>query len=294
MTTRSLPLFSFVPAALLLLVPDAWAAEPEAPAAAASAPVAAQPAVPVAAPTAAASPAPATTEAQPAPTAAVSGETVAESPYGNGAAPAAAQTPAPSPPPSQPNDKGPATLINPAANYAIGALGGLGVNYTRMVGKDAASVCLEAGVIIDHALSLGGGGCGIVTRASAEAYGPEPHDANDRLNFGYGGAIVKYHFFSREVANLSVGALLGAGGVSIATYEGPGWPDEDDDDYHHKRTEAVFVFEPQVGGYVNLTRWLRAGVTAGYRVVSGVDTQGLDESDFRGPSIGGQMQAGWF
>jgi len=52
--------------------------------------------------------------------------------------------------------------------------------------------------------------------------------------------------------------------------------------------------EPQVGAHVNITRWLRLGAVAGYRVVSGMDTKGLSDSDLAGPTVGGQIQAGWF
>jgi hypothetical protein len=112
------------------------------------------------------------------------------------------------------------------------------------------------------------------------------------MHFGYGGAIVRYHFFSQEMTNVSVGALLGAGGLVIATWDGEGrdW----DADYSHKRSDAVFVFEPQVGGHMNVTRWLRVGISAGYRLVSGVNTEGLSSGDLAGPTLGGTVMGGWF
>jgi hypothetical protein len=153
-------------------------------------------------------------------------------------------------------------------------------------------MCGEGAVLIDHMLSLGGGGCGLVTEFDAEQYGPEPHDPNDRLQFGYGGAIVRYHFFSRQMVNVSVGGLIGAGGLVIATWDGDG--NDWESDYSHKRGDGVFVFEPQVGGHANLTRWLRLGISAGYRFVSGVDTQGLSSWDIGGPKVVGHIHLGWF
>jgi hypothetical protein len=215
--------------------------------------------------------------------------TVADSPYGNGSP---AQTSATPPPTPQHVDEGPDTLLDASTDYAIGGMGGLSVFYTRIAHLNAVAVCGEGAIIIDHALTLGGGGCGIPREIKAEQYGTGPHDPNDRLQFGYGGAVARYHFFSRKVVNLGVGALLGAGAIEIGTWDGSGenWQQ----DYTHKRTDAVFVFEPQIGGYANITRWLRVGATAGYRIVGGVDTKGLSNGSVGGPLIGGQIQAGWF
>jgi len=188
-------------------------------------------------------------------------------------------------------DDGPPTLLGKAGDYAFGGFGGVGVQYTRFAGKNAVQVCGEGAVIIDHALTLGGGGCGITTNPNAEQYGPTPHDPNDRLMFGYGGAIIRYHLFSRSLINLGVGALIGAGGLTIGT-----WNNNSDgtDRYTRVRSEAVFVFEPQVGGYTNVTRWLRVGITGGYRIVSGVSMPGLSSGDVSSPVIGGVVQGGWF
>lgn len=261
-------------------------AEPSEAAAAPSPRDAAAPASPAATP-----PAPAT--AQPAAPAAPSTLTVAESPYGNGTRPAqpAAAQPVPSPP-SDDTDDAPATLLDSSADYALGGFGGFGVFYTRFANKNAVELCGEGGIIIDHALTLGGGGCGVARELKAEQYGPAPHDPDDRLSFGFGGAIARYHFLSRKVVNVGLGALIGAGALQIGTWDGTG--EDWEKDYEHKRSDAVFVFEPQVGAYANITRWLRVGATASYRVVGGVNTKGLSNRSVRGPTLGGQIQGGWF
>jgi len=217
--------------------------------------------------------------------------TVADSPYGNTSTP---QEPSPpsEPPPTEDADDVPATLFDSHSDYAIGGFGGFGPAYTRFAGRNAALMCGEGAVLIDHALSLGGGGCGLVTEFDAEQYGPEPHDPNDRLQFGYGGAIVRYHFFSRKMINVSVGALIGGGGLVIGTWDGSG--NDWESDYSHKRGDGVFVFEPQVGGHANLTRWLRLGASAGYRFVAGIDTQGLSSWEVGGPTLTGHIHLGWF
>jgi hypothetical protein len=177
-------------------------------------------------------------------------------------------------------------------DYAIGGFGGFGVMYTRFAGIGAPQVCLDGGVLIDHVLELGGGGCFVTTTVDAENYGPAPHYPDDRMQFGYGGAIVRYHLFSRSVVNLGIGALIGAGGLTIGTWDTS--TDNWSSNYKHMRSDAVFVFEPQVGAYSNITRWLRIGATVGYRIVAGVNTQGVSAGDLSAPTLGGVLQGGWF
>ncbi len=213
---------------------------------------------------------------------------VGVSPYGNGANDAPPASPPPAP---RPKDDAPATLFASGQDYAIGGFGGLGVMYTRFAGSDRPLVCGEGAVIIDHRFTLGGGGCGIAAMMDGSKYGN--HGTGDRMSFGYGGAIVRYHFFSRKALNVAVGGLIGAGGLEIASYKGTG-DTSDWNNYNGKHPDVVFVVEPQIGGYANLTRWLRVGAVGGFRFVSGVDTKGLKASDLMGPTLGGQIQGGWF
>jgi hypothetical protein len=229
---------------------------------------------------------------KPAPEPQASTTSVAVSPYGPSSSSTSQPPPqAQSPQPPKPYD-GPPTLWDSSADYAIGGFGGVGVMYTRIARENAVQVCGEGALIIDHKLTLGGGGCGITTMINAYKYGSGPHDPNDRMTFGYGGAIIRYHLFSHRIVNLGVGALIGAGGVGIGTWDGSG--NDWDNNYTHKRSEAVFVFEPQIGAFTNVTRWLRLGANVGYRIVSGVNTQGLSASDLSAPTIGGMIQGGWF
>jgi hypothetical protein len=115
------------------------------------------------------------------------------------------------------------------------------------------------------------------------------------LHFGYGGAIARYHFFSRRAVNVAVGALVGAGAVEVVTWNGQGDEADWSENYRTKSApDAAFVFEPQVGVYANIRRWLRVCALAGYRFASGVNTKGLSSSDLMGPTLGGQLQGGWF
>jgi hypothetical protein len=133
-------------------------------------------------------------------------------------------------------------------------------------------------------------GCGMPSRISARNYGNVIHEAGDRLEFGYGGVFAAYHFFPKELYNLSLSAMIGGGGVSVVNHTGY----DSDTDRREKSTDAVFVAEGRIAGYLNLTRWARAGAFAGYRVVRGVDTLNLSADDLSGPVAGGTVQFGWF
>ena len=234
----------------------------------------------------------ATRPSTPATEAQITGSSVAASPYGPAKSPGATAQSAKSRRASKKAYDGPPTLLEMTGDYAIGGFGGVGVMYTRFAGIGAPQVCLDGGVLLDHVLELGGGGCFVTTTVNAENYGPAPHYPDDRMQFGYGGAIVRYHLFSRRVVNLGIGALIGAGGLTIGT-----WDTSTDDwssNYKHMRSDAVFVFEPQVGAYSNFTRWLRIGATVGYRIVAGVNTQGVSAGDLSAPTLGGVIQGGWF
>ncbi|HMA91036.1 MAG TPA: hypothetical protein VKP30_00050 [Polyangiaceae bacterium] len=182
---------------------------------------------------------------------------------------------------------GPETLLG--SEYQVGGFGGIGVMYTRFAGKDTAAICGEGALLLNHVLSIGGGGCGMA-RAPRTINFDAGADPSYRTTFGYGGGIIRYHFYSYKYLSLAASALVGAGAITSGR-----WNDKTDEyeDPHHN-PDLVFVFEPQISGYLTITRWLRLGATAGYRFVSGVDTNGLEVSDLAAPSLGGQIQMGWF
>ena len=192
--------------------------------------------------------------------------------------------------PSQPDpstDRGvsdaPDVLLGPGDRVTFTGFGGFDARYSRMLGLNAGVVCVEGGVILNHALSLGIGGCGLASYVGAEDVAGLSR-ADGRMEFGYGGAAIRYHLMSKEVVNVSIGALLGAGTITF---------DEDtqgDDSY----TDNVFVFEPQLGVHLNVTRWMRVAATGGYRLVSGVETEGMDNGDLSNLAVGGNVQFGWF
>lgn len=231
--------------------------------------------------------------AAPAPVAAASQE--AAPPKVSFTEPPAAQA-APASPPPRPAaapDDGPQTLFRSGGK--LGGYGGLDVGYTRVAGNDAALLCGGGALLIDRALTIGLMGCGVAARINAETYGNVVHEDGDRLEFGYGGVLVGYQFFQKQLYNLSLTTMVGAGGTSIVNHRGTEWGDDDFDNHRDvKATDALFVAEPRLTGYLNLTRWARVGAFAGYRFVGGVNMRNLSAGDLSGPVVGGTVQFGWF
>jgi hypothetical protein len=166
------------------------------------------------------------------------------------------------------NDREPGSLIE--LPFSFGGYGGISLRYSRLRQTDTFIAGAEMALLFFHRLAIGISGYGV---------DPEP---GDTVSFGYGGAIVRYHLPSaRRAFYLSLGALAASGEISdSASDRGPNGGD------------AVFVFEPQLSGHMNITRWLRVGVDTGYRFVTGADR--FRERDFRGPVAGFHMQLGWF
>ncbi len=163
----------------------------------------------------------------------------------------------------------PSALIDLDLGVTIGGYAGVDFRYARLANKDALLAGAELALLLQHRFAIGLGG-----------YGGDP-EPEGSISFGYGGAIVRYHFlFESSPFYFSIAALAGAGAV------------HDKSAGEDAISDTVFVFEPQLSGHVNLTRWLRMGVDVGHRFVSGAET--FRGSDFDGIMAGYHVHLGWF
>ena len=118
---------------------------------------------------------------------------------------------------------------------------------------------------------------------------------NHKVLTQYGGMVLEYNFFRREIVNFSVGTIIG-GGTSGYYYRKDNYyydDDDDDDEYRYKGTQ-FFVMEPEVMIYVNIARFFRIGVGASYRYTNGLDKYGLSDKTFDGFNGLLMFQFGWF
>jgi hypothetical protein len=83
------------------------------------------------------------------------------------------------------------------------------------------------------------------------------------LDFGYGGFEFEYIGLWNRVAHYTLQLLIGGGGVS----------------YFNSTSDGVFVAQPVANLELNITKWWRINVGAGYRIVAGLDAGSLESSD---------------
>jgi len=84
------------------------------------------------------------------------------------------------------------------------------------------------------------------------------------LDFGYGGFEFEYIGLWNRVAHYTLQLLIGGGGVSYLNSASEG---------------GFFVAEPVANLELNVTKWWRINVGAGYRIVAGLDAGSLESSD---------------
>jgi|GEM_PF-1589765 len=289
--------FWAVPSSLLIasVGRTAIAAQPAVPTPAASAPAAPAPsAVPAPAPPvtgAPASAAPAPNAAQPLPaepSAPVATPVPSAAASGNTAIPADATTQQPVTRAKHDEYDGPPLLLgDKKKKLTLGGYGGPTIAYTHMLRRDGVLIGGEGAVLIDHRLSFGGAGY-VFSRTPD---GPAAADGTAREFFtGYGGFLIRYAVYSQIPVYASFGTLIGGGALTLA----PRHQDDDDTSDDHVQTRGFFVLQPDVSLHVNATRWLRFGLTFGYRIATAVDHFAYQSNEMSGPIVGGNFQGGWF
>jgi hypothetical protein len=158
----------------------------------------------------------------------------------------------------------------------LGGYAGLGFRYSELGDTDGFMAALEAALLINRRFAVGvAAGGGFSAPVDAE---------RNRIFGGYAGVVARYHFLFDSPASVSLGALAGAGGFELE--------EETDDAADDEPSDAVFLFEPQITGDLDVTRFMRIGVDFGYRLVAGAEV--IDPSYLRGFTGGFHVQLGWF
>jgi hypothetical protein len=185
-------------------------------------------------------------------------------------------------------DEGPPLLLGRKKQH-VGGYGGMTIAYTHMLHRDGALIGGQGAVLLEHRLSIGGAGYGF-TRSPD---GPPLADGRSREYVtGYGGFLLRYAAYTNFPIYASLGVLLGGGGIVLAPHE----HDDDDDDVDNDDVEGrgYFVAQPDLSLHLNPTRWLRFGLTVGYRFASAVNDFDYDAGAVSGVLVGGHIEAGAF
>lgn len=160
-----------------------------------------------------------------------------------------------------------------SGNVTHGGFGGPVVTFSSIKNNTGVLVGGRGGWIINHMITLGGGGYGLVTRIPTI-----PSIAGDdslSLAMGYGGFEMGLVMNSWKLTHLSFFILIGGGGVSHVRW--------DSDDYDlNNNGDAFFVLEPSVEAVLNITTFFRISAGASYRYISGLEIQEITDSDLTG------------
>ena len=158
-----------------------------------------------------------------------------------------------------------------------GGYGGPLVKFGQIHGDLGVAAGGKGGWIINHTFSIGGAGYGF---SNDIIVGKDANGKNLYLHAGYGGFLVEYISNSDDLIHTTYSLLIGAGGANVSLNRMGDIPDPED-----KSADAFFVVEPEVNLDVNITKWMRGSVGAGYRFVSGVNLPGVSNSDLAGPTL---------
>ncbi len=188
-------------------------------------------------------------------------------------------------------------------------LGGTGTNntfgfsitglsqFTQVAGNSALMGGAKAGLIINDKLSVGG----YYLQNLNEITGPTEFP-NTYYDLKMGGAFVEYSLWSDRLVHLTIPLFIGGGELSL--------DDRGDDDLYDWDSsygdDYFFVIEPGIQAELNVHKYVRFHLGAGYRIVNGIDYQvttglagatnnlDLGNNDISGFTISAGLEIGLF
>ncbi len=179
----------------------------------------------------------------------------------------------------------PRTLLT--AKTARGGFGGLRAAYTRVQGRPGAIIGGRGAFLANHWFAVGLAGYGLVSRFNDHTDAVNTPSSSG-LAMGYGGLWLEAIVLPMEVVHVSVGALVGAGGVSYGRWS------RGMDDNTWNRGSAMFVAEPSVAVELNVASFMRVGLEGSYRLVAGSDLARVSDHDLSGWTVGTVLKFGKF
>jgi hypothetical protein len=171
-----------------------------------------------------------------------------------------------------------------------GFYGSLSTGYSLIDNKDGMTFSSRGCWIMDHFFSMGIGGTAFINQLDNIPLGFDVTSSNEiSLAGGYGGLIVEPIIFPLKPLHLSFPIMVGAGGAASFN------------DYEYFSSYSVYsngdffwVVEPQAELELNLTRWFRLALYAGYRYTSDLNIEGISKDALRGYSFGVTTKIGLF
>jgi len=173
------------------------------------------------------------------------------------------------------------TLIS--GDIESSGFGGPVIKVTNLNGENAVMVGGRGGWIINHSFVLGGAGYGLVSDIKAKITDP----VRQYIEMGYGGLDIEYIASSNDLLHLSIGLLVGGGGIGYKM-------DNNDLLMETYKKNSFFVLEPSVYANLNVTHFFRVAAGVSYRSVSGLSSVVSTNADLSGPSANLVLKFGAF
>ncbi|MEM6297226.1 MAG: hypothetical protein AAF740_00890 [Bacteroidota bacterium] len=161
----------------------------------------------------------------------------------------------------------------------VGGFGGPLFHFTNIDGEAAFMTGGGGAAIFNRRFYIGGYGMGLSSNTDIDVNG-----ASRRLDFGHGGFWLGYIIKPNSIVHLNLQSQLGWGGVSFRETQS----------FPRTQEDGVFVINPMAEIELNVARWMRVGLAGGYRMVTGVGLEGLDNDALNGGNVQLAFKFGWF
>ena len=129
----------------------------------------------------------------------------------------------------------------------------------------------RGGWVIDGSVVIGGGGYALVNTGNFDDLTNGAGDPGG-LEMAYGGLELGYVHHPENRVHVSVGLLLGAGGLT--------WTP--DDSSENQADDGFFIAEPELDLILNATTFFRAAIGVSYRLVQDAELFELRDGDLSG------------
>ena len=190
------------------------------------------------------------------------------------------------------------TLLGGDKPLHHGGWGGVTTHYTKVLDKDALLVGARGGWLIDHRVTIGIAGHGLVTPVTNAAYDQylvangEILRSNSSLHLGYGGLFIEPVIAYRSPVHITLPLIIGAGGVGYS-YNSR-FPENIDQLEYRDDVQAFFVVEPGIELEFNIIPLVRLGLGASYRYTTDLDLPGTAKDALHGFNTGFSVKVGRF
>ncbi|HBH49799.1 MAG TPA: hypothetical protein DDX98_14235 [Bacteroidales bacterium] len=167
--------------------------------------------------------------------------------------------------------------------------------WTKIDEKNAFLGGLSGGMIINHSISIGLAGYGIMNSQNLQ-YEKIKDTVDVYIYGGYGGLKLEYRLNPLKKINIAFPLLIGGGGIALSTYNRDGWNNTHyNQDYNNTYAwDSFFVIEPGVALGVNLQKFMRIDIGTSYRYAPGIDLPNASDDFLNGFNANVSLKFGSF